>query len=82
MRLAVLCGGTLTVLAGWPVLAQDPARLDDFALPATAQPLPVEQLTTGDTLRTPPQQADRTLAAPTPSEPGGAMPAHMPASKD
>jgi hypothetical protein len=80
MRLAVLCGGTLTVLVGWPVLAQepaDPARLDDFALPATAQPLPVEQLTTGDTLRTPPQQADRTLASPPLSEPGGAMPAQL-----
>ena len=80
MRRAFLCCGSLAVVAAGPLLAQeqaDPARLDDFALPAAAQPLPVEQLTTGDTLRAPPQHADRTLATPPPSEAGGAMPAQL-----
>jgi len=80
MRKALLWCGALTVLAAGPLLAQeqaDPARLDDFAVPAAAQSLPVEQLTTGDTLRAPPQQADRTLASPSRSEPGSAMPAQL-----
>ncbi len=80
MRWRLLWCGIMAVSAAGPALGQDqadPVRLDDFALPAAAKPLPVEQLTKGDNLPAPQQDADRTLAAPPLSEPTGAMPAQL-----
>ena len=83
MRAALLCCAVLAVFIAGASPAQDhgdAVRLDDFALPAAAQPFPVEQLTKGDKLPAPEQHADRTLASPPPSEPGGAMPSQLSAA--
>jgi hypothetical protein len=75
----------LAVLAiGWAMGAglqaqdrSDPARLDDFALPATGPSSQVEQVTKGPVSSPPEQTRDRTLARPARSEPIGTVPAQL-----
>lgn len=65
----------LALAAGTGLAAQereDKVRLDDFALPATEQPVPLEQVTSDVPVPAPEQARDRTLARPARSEPASA----------
>jgi hypothetical protein len=63
MRIAGLA--SILLAAAAPAMAQDRARLDDFALPASDQATAVEQLPSAGPLP-PAQRRDRSLAVPAP----------------
>jgi hypothetical protein len=62
-----------------PAIAQDSnkARLDDFAIPSTAQSPKADQVTSGRDAPQPAQVLDRTLGRPSRSEPAGEMPVQL-----
>jgi hypothetical protein len=67
-------------LGNAPLHAQakgDKARLDDFAVPTSQEPLKVEQVSPRTVARPPAQERDRTLAQPARTEAAGQMPAQV-----
>ena len=85
MTRGALLGGILLAAFAGAATAQerkDPARLDDFALPASDQPERLEQLSPHDRSTSPAQPIDRTIAHPVVSEKSGAMPAQLSSAGD
>lgn len=80
---AWVCFAAASGALGGTAIAQesgDKARLDDFALPSSEQPLRVEQVTRGTAAvvpSLPAGQRDRTLARPSRSDPAGTMPRQL-----
>lgn len=73
-----------SMLAGLPLHAQeagDKARLDDFAVPTSQEPLKVEQVAPSTVAPAPVQAHDRTLAQPARTEAAGRMPAQVSSSQ-
>lgn len=76
----LLAAAAASVLAGTPLHAQeagDKARLDDFAVPTSQEPLKVEQVSPRTVAPAPAQARDHTLAQPARTEAAGRMPAQV-----
>jgi hypothetical protein len=83
-RLALFSAAAASALAGTALRAQDTsdkARLDEFAVPTSQDPLKVDQVAPHTVAPAPAQVRDRTLAQPVHSEAAGRMPAQVSSPK-